>query len=183
MNCPGFAIDSGNESGRIRSDQFFDVQIDPVYDHPVETADGYWLVTHNGQAFNVSQEGSQIHVSDAWSLLTEEDAEEKWRPGGGQLKTAHQSLGLGYILMHQGKEYTHHESGSEIWVFDLAAQRRIARIELEVPASDIMVTQEAEPLLLVVDDESGLHVYNAITMKRERTMEDSGPRAALLVDF
>jgi methylamine dehydrogenase heavy chain len=175
--------ESGNESGRIRSDQFFDVQVDPVYDQPVETADGYWLVTHNGQAFDVSQEGSQIHVSDAWSLLTEEDAEEKWRPGGGQLKTAHQNLGLGYILMHQGKEYSHHEAGSEIWVFDLSAQRRIARIELEVPATDVMVTQEAEPLLLVVDEEAGLHVYNAITMKRERTIEDSGPPAALLVDF
>jgi methylamine dehydrogenase heavy chain len=175
--------DDGNESGRIRSDKFFDVQVDPVYDRPVETGDGYWLVTHGGRAFDVSQDGSQITVSDDWSIITEEDAEEKWLPGGGQLKTAHKGLGLGYILMHQGKEYTHHESGTEIWVFDLNAQRRIARIELEVAAGDIMVTQEAEPLLLVTDDEGGMHVYDAVTMKRERTIEDSGPPASLLVDF
>lgn len=175
--------DNGKESARIRSDGFFDVQVDPVYDHPVETADGYWLVTHNGRAFDVSLDGSRIQVSDPWLVVSEEDAEEKWRPGGGQLKSVHKGHGLGYILMHQGEEYTHHESGSEIWVFDISAKRRIARIELEIPASDIMVTQEAEPLLLVLDDEGDLHVYNAITMKRERTIEDSGPPASLLVDF
>ena len=49
-------------------------------------------------------------LSASGRFLADEDVEEKWLPGGGQLKTVHQDLGLLYILMHQGGEYTHHES-------------------------------------------------------------------------
>ncbi len=175
--------DNGNESDRVRSERFFDVQEDPVYDHPVETSDGWLLVSHYGKAYNVAKNGSRISVSQPWSIVTEEDTEEKWLPGGHQLKTVHKDLGLLYILMHQGEEYTHHDGGTEIWVFDVNAQRRIARIELEVAGENIMVTQEPDPKLIVVDEEAGLHVYNAVTMKLERTIEDSGPGAALLLDF
>lgn len=180
--------DNGIESDRERSDAFFDVQVDPVYDHPVETGAGWLLVSHNGKAYDVSVDGSNINVGDPWSIVSEEDAEEQWLPGGHQLKTVHKELGLLYILMHQGEQYTHHEPGSEIWVFDIAAKRRIARIELSVndtaiAGDNIMVTQETEPRLVVVDEEGGLHVYNAITMKLERTIEDAGPGASLLLDF
>lgn len=180
--------DDGSESDRERSNAFFDVQVDPVYDHPVETNDGWLLVSHNGKAFNVGADSARIDVGDPWSIITEEDAEEQWLPGGHQLKTVHKNLGLLYILMHQGEQYTHHEPGNEIWVFDIAAKRRIARIELNmddgaIVADNIMVTQEAEPKLVVVDEDGGLHVYNAVTMKLERTIEDAGPGASLLLDF
>lgn len=175
--------ENGSEASRQRSSIFFDVQDDPVYDHPVETADGWMLVSHLGQAFQAQVAGSRISIADPWSIVTDEDVEEKWLPGGRQLKTVHQQLGLMYILMHQGEEYTHHEPGTEIWVFDIAGQRRIARIELEVPGTTLMVTQEAQPRLILVDEEGGLHVYDAITMKLDHTIEDPGPNAALLVDF
>jgi len=46
-----------------------------------------------------------------------------------------------------------------------------------------MVTQESEPRLIVSDTEGGLHVYDAIKLKLDRTIDDPGPSAALLVDF
>ncbi|RLA34682.1 MAG: methylamine utilization protein MauE [Gammaproteobacteria bacterium] len=173
---------SGEEANRVRSEQFFVVEEDAVYDRPVRTEDGWLLISHAGKAFDVTRDGTQIMISE-WSILSDADVEEKWLPGGGQLKTVHQNLGLLYILMHQGGEFTHHEPGTEIWVFDVNQRRRIARIELEVAARNVMVTQESEPKLIVSDTEGGLHVYDARQMKLERTIEDPGPSTSLLVDF
>jgi len=173
---------SGEESSRVRSEQFFVVEEDAVYDRPVRTEDGWLLISHAGKAFDVTRDGTQIMISE-WSILSDADVEEKWLPGGGQLKTVQQNLGLLYILMHQGGEFTHHEPGTEIWVFDINQRRRIARIELEVAARNLMVTQESEPKLIVSDTEDGLHVYDARQMKLERTITDPGPSASLLVDF
>jgi methylamine dehydrogenase heavy chain len=173
----------GNESNRTRSDEFFSVDDDPVFDHPVPFNGGWLLVSHLGQVFHVTVDGDDIDISNAWSMLSDEDTEEKWRPGGGQLKSVHESSGLLYILMHQGGEYTHHDPGTEVWVYNLAAQRRIARIELPVAASRIMVTQEAAPKLIIADEEGGLHLYDGLKMTLDRTIEDPGPGASVIQDF
>lgn len=174
--------DSGNEANRVRSEQFFDVDEDAAFDVPARSKDGWLLISHAGKAFDVSKDGTQLVISE-WSIVTKEDVEEDWLPGGLQLNTIHEDLGLLYILMHQGGEYTHHEPGSEIWVIDINQRRRIARVELDVTAANLMVTQESDPKLLVSDTEGGLHVYDALQLKLERTIEDSGPPTALLVDF
>jgi methylamine dehydrogenase heavy chain len=174
--------DSGNEANRVRSEQFFDVDEDAAFDVPARSKDGWLLISHAGKAFDVSKKGTQLVISQ-WSIVTDEDVEENWLPGGQQLTAVHEELGLLYVLMHQGGEYTHHEPGSEIWVIDTNQRRRIARIELDVTASKLMVTQESEPKLIVSDTEGGLHVYDALQLKLERTIEDAGPPASLLVDF
>ena len=172
---------NGNESNRTRSGKFFDVQDDPIYDRPVETAGGWLLISNAGKAFDVSTSGSQMNISDAWEIVTAEDAEDGWWPGGNQVYSVHKDLGLLYIAMHQGEQYTHYEPGTEVWVFSLAARRRIATIEFETPVRGVMVTQEAEPLLIVADKEGETHVYDALTFTYERTIE--GPGAELFEDL
>lgn len=172
---------SGGEASRARSAKFFDVQVDPVFDRPLQTEGGWLLISHEGKAFNVGVSGSNISVSDAWELVNSEDAEDEWRPGGFQLASVHRALGLLYVAMHQGEPYTHHDGGSEIWVFDLGSQRRIGRIEFDVPVLAVLVTQEAEPMLVVGDDDDKTHVYDALRFTFERSIE--GPGARVLEDF
>ena len=175
--------EQGNESRRERSDKFFDIDDDPIYDRPEETSDGWLLVSHAGLAFHVDQDGSQMSIGQPWSIVSDEDAEEKWLPGGQQLYAVHKDTGLMYILMHQGGEYSHHDSGTEIWVMDIDDGHRVARIELEIPAGHVMVTQEANPKLVVADDEGGLHIYDALKMSLERTIDDPGPGPNLITDL
>jgi methylamine dehydrogenase heavy chain len=175
--------DDGNESNRERSREFFSVEDDPVFDHPVPFNGGWLLVSHHGQVFHVTVDGDQIDISRPWSMITEEDREENWRPGGSQLKSVHEDTSLMYILMHQGGEYTHHAPGSEIWVVNLADQRRIGRLELPVAADNIMVTQESEPKLIVTDEKGGLHLYDALRLTLDRTIEDPGPKGRLIQDL
>jgi len=93
----------------------------------------------------------------------------------------HKELGLAYISMHQGEAYSHHEPGTEIWVVSLDAQRRISRIEFETPVVSVMVTQEAEPLLMVFDTEGQTHVYDALTFTHQRSIP--GPDVELFEDL
>jgi methylamine dehydrogenase heavy chain len=173
----------GNESNRERSDTFFSVDEDPVFDRPVPFNGGWLLTSHFGQVFHVTVDGDDIEISDGWSMLSAEDTAENWRPGGGQLMSVHEGTGLMYHVMHQGGDYTHHDPGTEVWVYNIASQRRIARIEMPVETSTIMVTQESEPKLIISDEEGGLHIYDAIKMKLERTIHDPGPGASMIQDF
>ena len=175
--------DDGNESNRVRSREFFSVNDDPVFDRPVPFDGGWLLVSHHGQVFHVTVDGDDIDISRAWPMISEEDVAENWRPGGGQMKSVHEGTGLMYILMNQGEEYSHHDAGSEVWVYNLLAQRRIGRLELPVAARNIMVTQEAAPKLIVSDVEGGLHLYDALKLSLDRTIEDPGPPASLIQDL
>jgi len=174
---------NGNESNRERSKVFFSVEDDPVFDRPVPFKGGWLMVSHLGQVFHATVDGDDIEISAPWSMLADEDVEEQWRPGGDQMMTVHEGTGLLYVLMHQGGDYTHHEPGTEIWVYNIAEQRRIARIEPEKATSHIMVTQEAAPKLIMTDVDGGLHLYDALKMTHDRTIDDPGPAAALLQDL
>ena len=79
--------------------------------------------------------------------------------------------------MHEGPIDTHHEPGTEIWVLDSNSKRRIGKIELDTPANSVLVTQESNPKLLIVDSEGGSHVYDAITLSYERSIEIPGSTA------
>jgi len=177
---------SGNESNRVRSNPFFDIQVDPVYDRPRPTTSGWLLLSNAGKVFDVTTSGTQIDVSDPWSIVTNEESEEGWFPGGTQFHSIHKALGLMYVAMHQGEQYTHHEPGTEIWVFDLSSERRIARIELEIPAAALMVTQEDEPLLIIGNAKGETHVYDALTFVHQRQIRGpkiQGARAFLFEDL
>ncbi len=173
--------DAGNESNRVRSSPFFEIQEDPVYDRPRPTRSGWLLLSNAGKVFNVTTAGTRIDISEPWSIVTAEDAAEGWYPGGTQFHTIHKELELMYVAMHQGEQYTHHEPGTEIWVFDLAEQRRVASIELEIPAAMLMVTQEEKPLLIVGNTDGETHVYDALTFVHQRMIE--GPKARLFEDL
>ena len=84
--------------------------------------------------------------------------------------------------MHEGEVDTHHVPGEEIWVLDAnSGNDAYIESELDVPATSIMVTQEAEPKLIVADDDGATHVYDALTFAFERTIVTPG--AAMFEDF
>ena len=176
--------EQGEETNRERSKRFFNVLEDPIFDRPLKTANGWLLMSHAGQAFDVTVDDDDIEVGDAWSLLGDDEEDQAWRPGGGEFGTIHQATGLLYLLMHKPEEdYTHHDPGTEIWVFDVDQKRRLERIELETPAYSLYVTQSDEPKLVVSDEEGGLHIYDALKLTVDRTIEDPGPGAAFFEAF
>ena len=172
---------NGQETNRVRSDKFFDVMEDPIYDRPQRTTDGWFLFTHGGKGFNVTTSGNSVSTNSTFDIVSEDDAADGWWPGGRELASVHKGLGLLYVAMHQGKQYSHHEPGTEVWVFNMAAGIRIGRIEFETPVAHLLVTQEDEPLLIIGDEEGDTHVYDALTFTHERTIVM--PSARMYIDL
>lgn len=172
--------ESGQEAGRSRSREFFDVEKDPVFDRVVYTGSGWLLVTHEGLVREIGVEGDRIRVGDAWSMLNDEDKQDEWRPGGEQPFTVHRGTGLMYSLMHKGEADTQDENGTEVWVFDPDRRKRVARLVLPAEASNILASQEPNPRLYVVDKDNKLDIYDGRLLRLQRTIEKPGVRYPLL---
>ena len=170
---------SGFEENRVRSEVFFNVQEDAVFDRSARTADGWLLITHAGVIFEVSTDGDEINISEGWSIVGED--ESGWRPGGFEFLDVHRASGLLYVAMHEGPVDTHHQAGDEIWVIDVASQRRVHRLQLEDPADHLTITQETSPKLLVGTSAGGIEVFNGLTFRHERTID--GPGVSMFEDF
>jgi methylamine dehydrogenase heavy chain len=171
----------GAETARIRSAPFFDPETDPVFDLALERAGGWLLVSFEGLAYQVSV-GDSIEVSAPWSLIGDEDREERWRVGGSTPLAYNDATGVLLALMHQGGKDTHEDAGTEIWAFDTSTQRRGYRLALEAPVKAISVSADADPRLYVLG-EGVVHVHDAKTGRRLRSIEEAGRFASRIQVF
>ena len=175
--------EDGTESNRARSDRFFSVEDDAVFDRSARTRDGWLLVSHAGLAYDVSVDGAEISVSQPWSMVSDAEREALWRPGGGDPVAVHRSSNLAFVLMHQGKVDTHHEPGSELWIFDTDKHKRVMRWALDKPWGDVLVLQGERPRLIAYADDGEIQVYDALQQRFERKIDEPGPTSWLLQEF
>ena len=160
-------------------DGFQPVVDESSYIHPQANVTGNVIIgkdVYVGPGAAIRGDWGKIIIEDGWNPRLE--GEENWRPGGrNEIISAHHETGLIFVAMHEGPIDTHHEPGTEIWVLDSNSKRRIGKIQLDTPANSILVTQESNPKLLIVDSEGGSHVYDAITLSYERSIEIPGSTA------
>jgi methylamine dehydrogenase heavy chain len=142
-----------------RSKPFFDPDKDPIFEKPVIINGMAYFPTFAGEIINVDLSTEFPVAGDTWSMLSEQEKSENWRPGGWQLNAA-DAQGRFYILMHaQGKEGSHKDGGSEVWVFDADRRQRVARITLANHGVSLAATQGESPLLLVTNATMQVDVY------------------------
>jgi methylamine dehydrogenase heavy chain len=176
----------GGEVARERSKPFFSVDKDPVIDKPMRIADGWVMISYEGLAYQVVVDKGKMDISKPWSLLSDEDKEDKWRPGGDQPFAVHRESGLLYVLMHQGGADTHYQAGSEIWIYDLEKKKRVGKLAIGSDenegntASHILVSQEAQPKLYFFDKGKHLQIYDGILLRHLRTIEEPGRGPGIL---
>ena len=173
----------GNETARVRSEQFFSVEEDPVFDKPLRMDSGWLLTSYLGQVFELTVDDDNIEVSAPWSLLTDEDRAGSWRPGGGQFIAYHAGQDLMFVLMNADGEFSHDNAGTEVWVFNRATQRRIGRLPLQHRGTNLFVSQDRAPLLTVTGVDSQLHVFDVATLKLVRSISEVGTAPGLLQGF
>ena len=153
---------------------------DPATEKAVYTGREWLFFTFAGKVIPVRQTGAGVPVvGAAWSLTGRD--ESGWRPGGLQTAAYHAGSGRLYVLMHQGGPGTHKDPGTELWVYDVAKRRRVARIALETPATSVAVSGDDKPLLyLVALGETALRVLDADTGKPLRRIDGFGPTMTVI---
>ncbi|MEE2893125.1 MAG: amine dehydrogenase large subunit [Pseudomonadota bacterium] len=162
----------GNEVARTRSDVFFSVEDDPVFDYAQPSADGWVFVSLEGRVFHATVAGGAIVVEELFSIFSDDD--EGWRIGGGQPFAINAETGLLLTLMHEGGgQETFEDAGTEVWAFSMATGLRGYRTPLDGESYRVQVTPDNAPIMFV-DADDGLAIHDARTGAHLRTIEEMG---------
>ena len=173
--------DSAKASIR-RAPKVFDAKNDPAFEHSGWDKRGQmlYLVTYHGDVVPVSLATDMATPGAKWSLTTGPERAAGWRPGGWQVSHFHSASRRLYVLMHQGHDWTHKTSGTEVWAFDAASGKRVLRIKLKEPAQSVAVSQDADPLVYVIADSERIYGFSAATGKALYRTEPLGFTPQLL---
>ena len=134
---------------------------DPMFEKAAVIDGVAYFPTFKGSVLPVDLGGEAARADASWSLVTSAERAAGWRPGGWQLVAADRNGRL-YVLMHpDGEEGSHKNGGSEVWVFDVAAKQRLARIPLPNWGVSIAVNNAENPLLVVTNGKLALETYDA----------------------
>lgn len=156
--------ENGMISKQGRTPAFFDADTDPIFAKPAVIDGVYYFPSFKGMVHPVDMNAADPGMLDAWSLLQDQDRQDNWRPGGWQIATAHEAGGRLFVLMHpDGEDGSHKGGGTEVWVFDANAKRRVGRIVLKEWGVSIEVTQGEDPYLAVTNGNMDLDVYSVDT--------------------
>jgi methylamine dehydrogenase heavy chain len=178
--------DAGKEIGRQQSDTLFDVDKDPVFVAGVPGPKGMIFTSFLGTVINVDFSSGKGVVTDKWSLVTDEERKQGWRPGGLQVTAVQRALNRLYVVMHQGGEGSHKDPGTEVWVFDMNTHKRLARWNLAQqkidPVLAIQVSQDAQPQFSALTGNSDLVLMDGQSGKLRHIEKQFGMTSLLLLN-
>ena len=168
--------DNGKTTDQKRTAKpFFDVDKDPVFALPAMIGKQAYFVSYHGVAYPMDVSSSPSSASGSWTLLSDQDKHEGWRPGGWQPLAYYEHDHLIFVLMHRGGEWTHKKAGTEVWEFNVDQHSRVARIPLPIEANSIRVTQDDKPLLFAASTHEGvIQVFSALDGKYHGQIEEMG---------
>jgi methylamine dehydrogenase heavy chain len=177
---------NGKEVKRTMSDAFIDVDNDPAFINASRYRGGYLFTTYHGNVRSADFSGDKPAFGTSWSLLTDAERAEGWRPGGMQQTAVHAKQNRYYVLMHKGGDGTHKDPGTQVWVYDLKTKQRVARWDLAQqkvdPLVSIQVSDDDTPLFYGLTGTSDLVVMDARTGKLRHVEKQIGSTASLLVN-
>lgn len=141
-----------------------DIDNQPLFGMPAMVGRTAWFVSYHGQLRGFDLSGPVARpLPGKLDVGTAEGGDPEWRPGGWQV-IASDAGGLLYVLMSpHGKEGSHKDGGTEVWVVDPAKNARVRRIDLNGVAAAITITHEATPHLVVSRPGGSIDVFDAAT--------------------
>ena len=160
----------GSLESSARTESFIDIDTDPLYAKNAVIDGITYFPSFRGRVQPIDFRADTPRILPAWSLLDDEAAAEKWAPGGWQVIDGNDSGRL-YVLMHKDAgEGSHKFGGTEVWVYEAAAGKRLSRIPLERWGVSVATTHGDANLLVVTNENMELDVYDAVTGKWLRTL-------------
>ncbi|WP_426357474.1 amine dehydrogenase large subunit [Pseudocolwellia sp. HL-MZ19] len=146
-----------------RVPQFFDTDKTPIFERPAIIDNIAYFPSFTGDLHVINLQNKIAKHEDMWSLLSTEERNAGWRPGGLSLMDSDEQ-GLIYIIMNpEGFDGSQTHGGTEVWVFDPIKKKRISKISVPNWAVSVALTRGKEPLLVVTNGEMALDIFNPRT--------------------
>lgn len=158
------ALDANGAAAKtVTSKPFNDIDKDPMFMMPAMVGKTAWFVTFQGNFRGIDLSGDAAKNLGAFSIAKPAGGAPEWRPGGWQIISA-DPAGLLYVLMNSaGREGSHKDGGTEVWVVDPKKKALNLRVALQHHAVSVEVTQQEKPLLVASRADGVLDVYDAAT--------------------
>lgn len=148
-----------------------DIDNQAMFVMPAMVGKTAWFVTYRGMIRGFDFSGPVVKPLKAdFSVGTADGGQPEWRPAGWQV-IASDAAGRLYVLMTPfGREGSHKDASTEVWVVDPVTKSRVARFPMKGPSVSIEVTREATPRLIVARADSVIDVYDAASGALVRTL-------------
>ncbi|PBZ54980.1 amine dehydrogenase [Pseudomonas aeruginosa] len=144
-----------DDQGQVVSQERTAPVFDPLQDLLLTTGsrigDTWYFVSQKNNAYGIKMDAQGVEASQRWSLVSDDERADGWSIAGNHGTALHQNSGRLYVLMHQDKPENYQKPGTEVWVYDIRTQKRLARIELNELSTAIGVSQGEQPRLYSLD--------------------------------
>lgn len=169
-----FVLDAaGHVTHENRLEQINDFEHDSLYSEPARIGKIFYFSTLGGNVQPIDMSIDAPKALSKWALISPEDKAAGWVTGIGEYNTsdlAADDQNRLYVRVRQTADAAKGRAETtEVWVYDVANKKRVARIPLVHGGSTIAVTH-GRPYLVVTPDPdpvigAGLDVYDGISGK------------------
>jgi len=173
--------DSGQEVSRSRT-KVFDPNKVAMNERAVRDGDMYYFTTLDGVIQPLDVSGKTPKTGKRWSLFTDAQREAGWGVGGWQLMAISPALNQLYVLVHQDHGDRNWEDPSDtIWAYDLDTHEKVGELKTDNYVWSLRATSDDKPLLLGVNIEGGLDVFDLTKMEYMHTVDGISAVPALVL--
>jgi len=172
--------EQGEVISSSRSRPFIDIDKDPLF---VKNAviDGItYFPSFHGRIQPVDFRGEEPQLLADWNLVPEGLRSEGWRPSGWQV-IAGNDRELFVLMQSGGKEGSHKDGGTEVWVYKPGSKTLGRGIKLATAGISIAVTRSEPSFLVVTNTDMLLDVYEVTTGKLLRSISAGDAATPMVV--
>ena len=158
--------EKGKEVSRTTTDPIHPPVDQPTYNDPAwdQLTGEMFLVSFWGKVYPVNLSGSKPDAGAPWDLLTREERDNHWAPGGWQPLAYHAKSGRLFVAMDQRAKWAHTSESGQVWVYDVKTRKRIKKIHLAHEAANITVDRADKPYLYALSSHhQSLDIYDVET--------------------
>jgi methylamine dehydrogenase heavy chain len=175
-------LDDAGNARQKRTDPLFNLAEDPVTEKAVRIGATWYFVSFAGRIYPLQARAQTASMGAPWWLTSEAERKAGWRPGGLQQLAVNLQKSRLYAIMHRGGVETHKDPGKDVWVYDVAARRRVQQFALKNLTTSIQLSSDAQPLLYSISlDRTDLDIYDAASGRLLRSVDHVGTTPTIMV--
>ena len=172
--------ENGEATASGRTKPFIDIDNDPLFAKNAVIGGITYFPSFHGRIQPVDFRPGTPQILADWNMVPEALRKDEWRPSGWQV-IAGNDRQLFVLMQAGGKEGSHKDGGTEVWVYEPVAGTLERRIRLSTPGISIAVTSSTPAYLVVTNSDMLLDVYDAASGDLIRTISIGNAATPMVV--